>query len=173
MANSIIVFLDSHEIERIPKPRGKWVAELVRKALNGEPEGEEYAFQLKSGEVMVAKGKTKMAAAMSTGLTQEQVTDGRFVRHGTVAEAREQGWYREVVPLPSQEAEEQGAGDDYPVVSQAEKSEEAPKRPTRKRVSAKGSGPEYDGSDVPALQADEAWLLPAPKQEPSVDNLFS
>ena len=184
----MLLTFTEQEYESIPRPRTTWVVNLVREALGKfkyDAFGNrkfEFAFELRTGEVLTGWGVTKMEALLSTGrVTEREATDGRVKRHATVEEAKAAGWYREarpdVGPLPRPEAKEEvpGAGNDYyPVVPLA------PERPTRKRVSAKGVDPEHDGSKSDGL--DTVDLGPEPEATSDYyynlwklkgDNLFS
>jgi len=184
MPTKMLLSFTEQEYASIPSPKTTWAKKVILEALGRfRYDGfgvrmEEYAFELRDGGVVTAWGVNKMAAIVGTGLmTEKEAAEGGVVRHGTVDEAREQGWLSK---------KRRGAGDDYPVVSQAEK------RPTRKRVSSKdddgSSDGRYDGSNSRPLQAEEEGLLPTPsptigpqfnpitgraEEAPGEENLFS
>lgn len=164
MANSILIYLDSHEVEAIPKPRGKWAAEVIRRELARGSAGTEYAFMLSDGTVKTAVGKTPMAAAMALGYTKEQTTDGRFVKHGTVEEAREQGWF-----WPAAQVAEEPAMPDEVIMDGAKETAvtlDAPQRPKRRRAPSmtfdvsEGAPGEQRGDSAGAAKDDEDNLFP-------------
>ena len=78
--------------DQIPKPKSVWVRALIERelaAIRKNDFGEvlqEWAFEVEGG-VVTASGVAKSEAWESLGLI------GKPVRHGTVAEAKEQGWF--------------------------------------------------------------------------------
>lgn len=98
MANTILVYLDEAEMDQIPKPRGRWVAGVVRAELAKVrrdifgKEIKDWAFVI-GGKFMTAPGSDKMSALLSLGYTKEQAVSGIVSKHDTVEKAKEGGWY--------------------------------------------------------------------------------
>ena len=89
------------EYAMIPKPKRRWVKELVQAALGGEDrvvvpdrsDPREFFFRV-DGKVVSATGRTPAEAALTLGMDIMPTTQWR-----TKAEAEKDGWLNEKDPL--------------------------------------------------------------------------